>query len=207
MGIWYFARFRLLQYCSQMLSCPASSISCSLSARHTDVEKNQVVQHISRTRRSLPQLLGSPCILQERADGMYQKALWFPCCLFPWLGVKTHLDQTWACGSCGSPFHYDTSPLYLTDQHRNNIILNTHSWCLPVLTFVHCNIHTSDICSVYSSHISTCTELHSNLEHRTLSSFFHKFLSPMNSGRSSYDKQKHRMTTYTSAYVVTTWIH
>lgn len=76
----------------------------------------RAVPRIRRPRRSLPRLLGSPCILQERADGMYRKALRFPCCLSPWLGARTPLDQTWACGSCGSPCRCDTSPLYLTAQ-------------------------------------------------------------------------------------------
>lgn len=83
-------------------------------------------------RRSLPLLLGSPCILQGRADGMYQKALQFPCCLSPWLGARTRRDQTWACGSCGSPFHCDTSPLYLTAQ-RHGIIHNIPDCLLPSL--------------------------------------------------------------------------
>lgn len=79
---------------------------------------NGVVPCVSSPRRSLPRLLGSPCILQERADGMYRKALQFPCCLSPWLGVRTHRDQTWACGSCGSPSRCDTNPLYLATQKR-----------------------------------------------------------------------------------------
>lgn len=87
---------------------------------------NWAVSYISSPRRSLPRLLGSPCILQEQADGMYQKALWFPCCLSPWLGARTPLDQTWACGSCGSPFHCDTSPLYLTPQTDNTGIALNH---------------------------------------------------------------------------------
>lgn len=84
---------------------------------NAQTEGQEGIHSVSGPRRSLPQLLGSPCILQGRADGMYRKASRFPCCLCPWLGVRTRPDRTWACGSCGSPSRCDTSPLYL--QHRH----------------------------------------------------------------------------------------
>lgn len=54
MGIWYFASSRLRQYCSQMLHCTASSISCSLSVRHTDVEKSSSTAHTKYKRVITP---------------------------------------------------------------------------------------------------------------------------------------------------------
>lgn len=72
-------------------------------------------------RRSLPRLLGSPCILQGRADGMYRKALRCPRCLSPWLGARRRLGRTWACGSCGCPCRCDTSPLCLPAAQRHGV--------------------------------------------------------------------------------------
>ena len=67
----------------------------------------------------LPQLQESPCILQEHADGMYQKELQFLYSLAPLLDVvKTLLDQTLACESQDFPSQGYTSLLCLREEEE-----------------------------------------------------------------------------------------